>query len=47
MTHLEDEIPEVVLAEELCCLEWPECTCGLNENCEPIRAEDIARGATA
>ena len=39
----EGEIPEVLLAEDVCCLEWPECTCGLNEDREPVSQEDIAR----
>jgi hypothetical protein len=37
----EGDIPEVILASELCCMEFPECTCGLNEDCEPITVEDL------
>ena len=33
--------PEVIEAAELCCLEFPECTCGLNKHLEPITAEDL------
>jgi hypothetical protein len=35
-------IPEVLLPEDICCLEFPECTCGLNEDLEPITRADLA-----